>query len=171
MRRPAGILALVTELLIVVGLIWRHASLFDLHAPFLLLLVSPVLAVCHWKLLASQRLSPLTSFALFFLTAPTAILSLSLILAVTLQLRSVGLLHGPPKEMIPAVKHISKDCVPQWTKDFVARLKSERLLYLMVLTSSCLLYASRISMTDQVTSNSLDGSGLSGHPFRGARPT
>jgi hypothetical protein len=74
-------------------------------------------------------------------------LSLSLVLGLSADLRKFAIVGGRTKEMGQAAirQRVPAEGIEQWTKDEIERMKSERLIYAMLLASTCLLYVSRLS--------------------------
>ena len=147
MRRFAAFTGYAVEATILGGLLWEHTSLFDPGTLTPVLLLSPGVVFLHWAVLMNGRLASVTQRSLFLLTGPVVLLSLSMVLGLTFELAKIAMLGGAPKEMAWAAANegVPPECHLQWTRDNIARMKSERLVYAMLLASACLLYASRWS--------------------------
>ena len=142
-REPAALVSWSVEIVLLAGLLWKHIGLYYSLGSWLLLVLTPLLAFAHWKLLTNARIDTSQRLTLFFLTGPSLLLSVSLLAATTLELRTIIFLGGPPKEMISVITDVPPECLPQWTNDAIERMKSELLIYAMLLASTCLLYSSR----------------------------
>lgn len=157
MKWVSGVIATAAEVALVVLLLWKHTSLFTLTAQILVLLIGLFLAVVHCAILVQARIGLREGLTLFILTAPTAALSLSLVLGMTVDLRAAAMVGGCTKEMwqVARTEHVREGCLEQWTDDNVRRMKSERWTYAMLLVSAGLLYRSRWSaaMRDAATSD------------------
>ena len=148
-------IGLATELAILIGLLWKHTDLYDFSYPFLLLLLLPVLIPFHWHLLRKykkNRFSRPVQLKLFFLTGPSIILCLSLVVSINTDLERIRLVGGSTKEMGMALTKMAKnkdvsypDSIPQWVDYNVKKMKSDRIIYAMLFASMFLLYVSRCS--------------------------
>ena len=126
-------------------LVWQHGKLYEFPCFFLMLV--PPLLVTHWVALRKMHLDWSVRQTLFFLTGPCVALSLSLVLCLSADLRKVAIVGGATKEMTQAAikQRVTGEGMEQWTKDEIDRMKSERLIYAVILASTCLLYGSRLS--------------------------
>ena len=149
MKRLCTIVSWIVELAIVAGLVWKLSQLYDLSVPILLVLLSPFLALAHWINLRKKHLEKRVMLKLFFLTEPCVILSFSLLLNEVRDLTTVARLRvGASKEMWAESleKGGPQENFHQWFKDRVERMKSDGLLYAMLLASTCILYGNRYSL-------------------------
>jgi len=147
MKRLRTIVGWMVELAIVAGLSWKLSQLYDLTVPILLLLLSPYLVLTHWIKLKGKRLEKRVMLRLFFLTGPCVILSFSLLVSVGRDLVTVAILRGgPSKGMGQEALEKGVEHGDQWFKDRVERMKSDGLLYTMLLASTMILYRNRYSL-------------------------
>jgi hypothetical protein len=171
MKRACAFAGWIVEAAIVAGLLWKHTDLYDYDFPFLLFLASPILMVYHWFLLRKEhkkgRFTRAVQLKLFFLTGLSIILCLSLILSTTFEWRRIQLLGGSTKEMRVSLIKMAQnkddsypDNIPQWVKYNVEKMKSDQIVYAMLLASTCLLYGCRYysgktdTSEDSITSGS-----------------
>lgn len=148
------IIGLIAEFAILIVLLWKHTDLYDFECLFILLLVSPILFIYHWFLLSKEhkrnRFTRAVQLKLFFLTGPSIILCLSLLLSINFELKRTRIVGGADKEMGMALRKMAlnkdenyPDSIPQWVKYNVKKMKSDMILYAMLLVSFCLLYKER----------------------------
>jgi hypothetical protein len=146
---------LVVELAILAGLLWKLLGLPDVTAAFLLLfglllsfLVYLVFGLLRWipwmprkKRDLAQRVPPRVAF----LTSLCVLVSLFLILGLSMELRKVAIIGGASKEMAAVARKegVPAECFDQWFKDSVGRMKSDRLIYAMLLASIVMLGETR----------------------------
>jgi hypothetical protein len=135
-------------------LLWEHTRLHEMPCIFLPLL--PLLLFHHWWALRRERLAPSLRRKLLSLTGPCVLLSLSLVLSLSVSLRRIAIVGGGTKEMVQASinERVPPNGLDQWMRDSIERMKSERLIYAMLLASMCLLYGSRWSTAKRDLSTS-----------------
>jgi len=140
-------LIFVVEVGIVAGLVLKHWTLYEFAVPKLLLFGSPILACAHWIALKRAHVPLRPALTLFLLTGPSLLLSMSLFLGRTYELRHVALVGGGTKELAEAARRagVSNENSPQWVADAIERMHSERAIYAMLLASTFVLYVSRYS--------------------------
>jgi hypothetical protein len=128
-----------------VFLLWRLV-LFGQGVPLVALLVLAASALAHWAFLSGEHISIYMRRTLVFLTGPSILLTLLLISRTTVALNTIAMLNGAPKGLGWALENDAPvECQRQWVKDQSKKMKSERLLYVVLLASICLLYSSRLT--------------------------
>jgi hypothetical protein len=158
MKRLNTIVSWMVELGILAGLLWKLLGLYDLTVAFLLLVLLlllllslPVLALMHWIRWIPFRINDLgqrVQLRLLLLTGPSLILSAFLILGLSMELKKIAILRGGATKEMAAMawkQGVPNENFQQWHKDHVERMKSERLIYAMLLASTCILYGNRYS--------------------------
>ena len=146
-----ALLSCIIELMLLVGLVWKHTELYEYTVTVFLLLLLPFILPLFWLILRREykenRLDQEMRLKLFFFTGPIIFLCLSLILSLSYELKKVSVLGGGTKEMgSEALKEkVSREGIRQWMKDRIEKMKSDRILYSMLLASSCLLFSCRYS--------------------------
>lgn len=155
MRNLRILLTGIVELAVLVALIWKHKELYSLGISSLFLIpVIPVFVLCHWFFLKKRhreaRLSQCIRMKLFFLTGPIVILCLSVLFSISYELIKIKLAGGATKEMgIALTKMITTEkikppeSVEQWMEYIIKKMKSDVVIYSMLLASTSLLYGSR----------------------------
>jgi len=150
MKKIVLYIELLIELAIIVGLLWIHTQLYDYACSFLLLLIFPIIMICHWFLLRKKGFSKALQLKLFFLTGPIIILCISLILSINFELKRIRLVGGSTKEMgMKLVKMAQNkdddypDSISQWVNYNIKKMKSDTINYSMLLAGMCLLYSCR----------------------------
>ena len=158
MKRPVALVGWGVESAILAGLFWRYTGVYTLGVvgPFPLFYASVLYVVvvfAQWRVLPKQHLGRNVWLRLCFLTGPCVCLSMFLVLALSLGLEAVAMAGGATKEMGEAASQqgVLPGCFQQWSKDTVQRIRSERLIYAMLLASTCLLYGSRYSKAGEVS--------------------
>lgn len=147
MKKLVSIVGWIVELIILAGLLFKHLGFYDLTVAKILVLFSPVIAGAHWAALKRECLTKKGRLILFLLTGPCVLLAMSLILNINYELKKVAILGGgPSKEMIEiSNESLRSKFIPQWNEGTVERIRSERLIYAMLLASLCVLYGTRYS--------------------------
>ncbi|MHC4154033.1 MAG: hypothetical protein ACYST6_03770 [Planctomycetota bacterium] len=170
MKRLRTIVSWTVELAIVAVLLWKHYQVYylgwyDLDAMWCVLPASLVLLACHWGQLRQKHLPKKVRLKLLLLTGPAVLLCLSLILGLTYELNKVARFGGVPKEVVAEVSRykgklpnpkggnyerrvmsekLSRRDVLYYLG--VERVKSETLIYAMLLASTIILYGNRYSL-------------------------
>ena len=170
MKRIRTIVSWMVELAIVAVLLWKHYEMYcfgwyDFDALFLLLLLSPLFLGLHWVQLRKEHLPRKIRLKLFLLTGPAVFLCLTLIMGLTCRLKRVGVFGGVPKEVVAEVninrgnppnpkdnaygtRFMSEKLSRSDVVSYLAleRMKSDGLLYAMLLASTIILYGNRYSL-------------------------
>src|SRR5438552_1049806 len=93
-------------------LLWRFTGLYDLDFPFFFLLTMyPVFVFAHWAVLRNGHLASRVRRTLSFLTGPSVLLSLYMVLGLNAELKKVAMVGGATKEMVQAA--IKEDVPPK----------------------------------------------------------
>ena len=148
----------------------KSFAMNDYECTMYLLITLPLLTIYHWFLLRKEfkrnRFGREIQLKLFFLTAPSIILCLSLILSINFELKRIRLVGGSTKEMGMTLIKMAQnkdqdypDSIPQWVKYNVKKMKSDRIIYAILLASMCLLYSSRYGSSKTGNFDSLKDSG------------
>ena len=141
---------MIIEVAVLFGLLWEHLGLSIQSIPLVLLLISPILILFHWKNLRKRfkenQISKSNRIMLFFLTGPAIYLSLSLLISTYYPLVRI-LKFGDTKEIQSRwmQESVSAKGFEQWREDSVKKMKSDIILYSIILASLCLLYGCRYS--------------------------
>ena len=134
------------EAAIAAVLVWKHTGLFDFTVPTALVVLSPALLVGHFAALKREGVPKEARLILGLLTGPCVLLTLSLVLSLGFQLKAVAIAGGATKEMALNANSegVTASCVQQWTNDTVTKMKSERMILLLLGVSLCLNYGTRL---------------------------
>ena len=154
MKKFYIIFGIISELVILIGLIWQHFGLDDIDTAILiLLLATPFLAVAHWISNGKKQLTKLMRMKISFITLPSILLCFTLILSLAYSLNK-DMRVGPSKEFrdMAIAEGVPVEQFLQWYNGKVEKMKSELLIYVILLVSLCLLYKARYSTSlDQAT--------------------
>jgi hypothetical protein len=169
MKRLRTIVSWTVELAIVAGLLWKHYEIYyfgwyDLDVMWSFVPAFPAFLYLHWRLLRKKHLPKKVRLKLLLLTAPTVVLCLSIVLALTYDLEKLARLGGVPKEVVAEVNRyegtllfssdnygarvmsekLSRRDVVGYLG--VERVKSDALIYGMLLANTIILYGHRYSL-------------------------
>jgi len=160
----------ILELAIPLVLLWKHYDLYDLGWYDLevmgwLLVVTPFFLTIHLMQIKKKHLLKNVRLKLLFLTGPTLFLCMSLVLGLTYELRKVAIFGGVPKEIVAEVNRNKEKTLLEKGDNYetrflskklsrldvvgflgIERIKSEILIYAMLLASTCILYGHRYSL-------------------------
>ncbi len=153
----AGVIA---EFAILVGILWGfwvYKELLDftiIVSLLLLILLSPIFGYLAWKYLRKPN-ARLLRFKLTFLTFPSLVLCLLLVMDISLDLRAISVAGGPTKEIrsMARKKGVPDEHFSQWANDIIERMKSERIIYLLLLISIGVICDSRCKYLEKATVN------------------
>lgn len=155
MKKLAAIVSWLLEFAIIIGLSWKYLELFlkgggqSVSVQFVFLPIFLLVPFFHWELKGRQYLSLRFRLNLSLLSI---LLSLCLVLTLSYDLKIVRLVGGASKEMVAKSRRqgISNECFAQWFDDQVEKTKSDRMIYALLLASSCLLLAARCSELQKI---------------------
>jgi hypothetical protein len=140
MKRLVAVVGCGVELALLVGLC-GYLSAANAFVYCVAFLLYALLVVIQWRELTRSNVAQKVLLRLCFLTGPCVYLSMVLVLVLSCQLKGIAM--GASKEMVAAAHSdgVPNQCYDQWFKDRVERMKSERLICLMLLASTGLYYA------------------------------
>jgi hypothetical protein len=140
-------MAIMIDIAIILFLICEHLSDLVLNTASLsFLFACPALLFAHWALLKGAGLPPRVRRTLLWLTGPSLLLCLSLVLGIGYQLRASSMVGGATKEMAQAARRegVPPDCLRQWTTDAITIMIVKLKFLLVLILTIGLLYAHRL---------------------------
>jgi len=148
MKKLIAFTAVMLELGIIAGLLFKHLELYH-SIKLLFLLFIPILFFIHWVILNKELLTKKGHLTLLLLTGPCLILTFSLISNLSYDLKVASQFGSPfSKEVVIIINKGTwrTKFIPQWKEGSIDKLRSERFIYIMLLMGTCILYGVRYSM-------------------------
>ena len=148
MNRLNTFASLILEVAILAGLLWEHIKLYNLPIIYfllLLVLLSTLFVYLLWKEFKEKNVSRKVRHKLVCLTVPSLFLCLLLVIGISMDLKKVSIVGGATKEMKEVAKKQGVENLSQWEKDTIEKMKSERIIYAMLLASIGILFEQRRS--------------------------
>ena len=141
MNRLNVLLSWIAELAILFALFWKCLGLSDLtystRVLLCILLSIPIIMYFLWNLFNKSICFQTAEKRMFFISGLSLLLCLLLIVNISIELKKVSIVGGATKEMseIARKKEVPQEYFQQWKSDTVERMKSDRLLFGILLLS------------------------------------
>ncbi len=147
------LLCWVVEIAIAVGLIWKHIELDEIGISSFILPILPAFIMSNWLFLRKGYKEHKYGRAIqskLFLTGISIFLCFSILFSINYELIKIRSVGGATKEMgialtnrIMSKKMHTPESIQQCMECTIDKLKTDNILYVLLLASLCLLYGNR----------------------------
>lgn len=160
MKNLNVLLSWIAELAILIALFWKCLGLsclaYSIRVSLCILLSILIIMYLLWNLSKKSIILQTVKTRMSFVGGISLVLCLLLIVNISIELKKVSIVGGATKEMseIAREKEVPQEYFQQWTSDTVERMKSDRLLFGMLLLSIGVILNNRKIHLSQKSSGS-----------------